>query len=198
MTSGAGNSGCCGVCAVVCVFVSGYEEGVPCGVCRAGPLSDVVERRCATLPHPSECSTIAVLGLSFRVRNGTGRLPQAMTAANSVVPALRLRGGAGRGDGSGTGRWTRVSFRCRSPVAVRVHCRRSRSQWCRCLHPSRGWVLCCLRPLVPVGFAPCGVSTSGLSTMCSAWGLQEPRFHGILILEGASRLDAFSGYPIRT
>ena len=29
-------------------------------------------------------------------------------------------------------------FRCRSPVAVRVHCRRSRSQWCRCLHPSRG------------------------------------------------------------
>ena len=24
------------------------------------------------------------------------------------------------------------------------------------------------------------------------------RLHGILILEGASRLDAFSGYPIRT
>ena len=96
--------------AVLWVGVSGYVKGVPCGVCRAGPLSDVVERRCATLPHPSECSTIAVLGLSFRVRNGTGRLPQAMTAANSVVPALRLRGGAGRGDGSGTGRWTRVSL----------------------------------------------------------------------------------------
>ena len=42
----------------------------------------VLWRRCATLPHSSGCSTIAVLGLSFRVRNGTGRLPQAMTAAN--------------------------------------------------------------------------------------------------------------------
>lgn len=47
-----------------------------------GPSISVLWRRCATLPHSSGCSTIAVLGLSFRVRNGTGRLPQAMTAAN--------------------------------------------------------------------------------------------------------------------
>ena len=44
-------------------------------------LRDVVMRRRATLPHPVECSTIAVPSLSFRVRNGTGRLTWAMTAA---------------------------------------------------------------------------------------------------------------------
>jgi hypothetical protein len=37
-------------------------------------------RRCPTLPHPHECSTIGAVGLSFRVRNGTGRFPHAMTA----------------------------------------------------------------------------------------------------------------------
>ena len=54
------------------------------------------------------------------------------------------------------------------------------------------------RPLVPVSSTPRGASTSGLSTTCSAWGLQDPRIHGTLILEQASRLDAFSGYPFRT
>ena len=38
-----------------------------------------VVRRCPTLPHPLECSTIGAVGLSFRVRNGTGRFPHAMT-----------------------------------------------------------------------------------------------------------------------
>lgn len=38
-----------------------------------------VVRRCPTLPHPHECSTIGAVGLSFRVRNGTGRFPHAMT-----------------------------------------------------------------------------------------------------------------------
>ena len=37
-------------------------------------------RRCPTLPHPPGCSTISAVGLSFRVRNGTGRFPHAMTA----------------------------------------------------------------------------------------------------------------------
>lgn len=40
-----------------------------------------VKRRRATLPHPLECSTIAAPGLSYRVRNGTGRLTRAMTTA---------------------------------------------------------------------------------------------------------------------
>ena len=37
-----------------------------------GPIR--LKRRRATLPHPLECSTIAAPGLSYRVRNGTGRL----------------------------------------------------------------------------------------------------------------------------
>ena len=37
-------------------------------------------RRCPTLPHRLQCSTIGAERLSFRVRNGTGRFPLAITA----------------------------------------------------------------------------------------------------------------------
>ena len=40
----------------------------------------MVVRRCPTLPHPPGCSTIGAVGLSFRVRYGTGRFPHAMAA----------------------------------------------------------------------------------------------------------------------
>ena len=50
-------------------------------------------RRRATLPHPLECSTIAVPGLSFRVRKGTGRLTWAMTTAKPIRTANRKTGG---------------------------------------------------------------------------------------------------------
>src|SRR5699024_3240252 len=39
----------------------------------------MVVRRCPTLPQPPGCSTIGAVGLSFRVRNGTGRFPHAIT-----------------------------------------------------------------------------------------------------------------------
>ena len=52
---------------------------------RVSGLPVRVVRRRATLPHPVGCSTIAVPGLSFRVRNGTGRLTWAMTAANLLL-----------------------------------------------------------------------------------------------------------------
>ena len=67
-----------------------------------------LKRRRATLPHPLECSTIAAPGLSYRVRNGTGRLTRAMTTAKprsrndsqnkAAIPAIQLSCG-----GSGTG-----------------------------------------------------------------------------------------------
>ena len=41
-------------------------------------------------------------------------------------------------------------------------------------------------------------STSGLSTQWSGWGPLTHKVYGNLILKRASRLDAFSGYPIRT
>ena len=52
-----------------------------------GPIR--VKRRRATLPHPLECSTIAAPGLSYRVRNGTGRLTRAMTTANLTATARK-------------------------------------------------------------------------------------------------------------
>ena len=39
-------------------------------------------RRCPTLPQPPGCSTIGAVGLSFRVRDGTGRFPHAITTGN--------------------------------------------------------------------------------------------------------------------
>ena len=63
-------------------------------------------RRRATLPHPAGCSTIAVPGLSFQVRNGTGRLPRAMAAARLYVmtPRDACGGVVSRGSGTGQGR----------------------------------------------------------------------------------------------
>jgi len=52
--------------------------------------------------------------------------------------------------------------------------------------------------LVRVSYTCCHASTSRLSTRWSTWGLKEPYGSGDLILEWASRLDAFSGYPFRT
>src|SRR6478736_10310485 len=51
----------------------------------------MVVRRSPTLPHPPGCSTIGAVGLSFRVRNGTGRFPHAMTAV-TLVPGQPLGG----------------------------------------------------------------------------------------------------------
>ena len=70
----------------------GYGKA-PWGVCSEGLPVRVVRRR-ATLPHPVGCSTIAVPGLSFRVRNGTGRLTWAMAAANLLLYGQTL-GSAG-------------------------------------------------------------------------------------------------------
>ena len=58
----------------------GNENGPP-GSQRLDREAQRVKRRRATLPHPLECSTIAAPGLSYRVRNGTGRLTRAMTTA---------------------------------------------------------------------------------------------------------------------
>ena len=41
-------------------------------------------RRCPTLPHPTECSTIGAEGLSFRVRNVTGRFPLRYNHRNTM------------------------------------------------------------------------------------------------------------------
>ena len=52
--------------------------------------------------------------------------------------------------------------------------------------------------LVPVNSTPHRASISGLSTQSSTGSLTHAKVVGDLILERASRLDAFSGYPFRT
>ena len=64
-----------------------HKKNGPPGSQRLDREAQHVKRRRATLPHPLECSTIAAPGLSYRVRNGTGRLTRAMTTANLTATA---------------------------------------------------------------------------------------------------------------
>ena len=122
-------------------------------------------------------------GLSFRVRKGTGRLTWAMTTAKPIQRPTGRTGGRQRNqprfrswrsgnrttDASKT--LHRYRFRdhkkqCSLPSNERNH-HRTRPD------PASGSErVCRVRPLVPVGSTPRGASTSGLSTTCSAWGLQ--------------------------
>ena len=44
----------------------------------------VCARWCPTLPHPGGCSTIGAVRLSFRVRDGAGRFPVAVTTETTT------------------------------------------------------------------------------------------------------------------
>ena len=126
------------------------------------------KRRRATLPHPVGCSTIAVPGLSFRVRNGTGRLSWAMAAANLGLSAGK-RGFPPACGGSGTGQWTRLLLTDRARVRTVLPVRLRGALPGPAPHTLAGvWMWVASRPLVPVGSTPRGASTSGLSTTCSA------------------------------
>src|SRR5690349_6841912 len=65
---------------------------------RSPPFGKNVRRR-PTLPHPHECSTIGAGGLSFRVRNETGRFPTAITTETLIKQPhnqpTNKRGGVG-------------------------------------------------------------------------------------------------------
>ena len=53
----------------------------------AGPV--VCARWCPTLPHPGGCSTIGAVRLSFRVRDGAGRFPVAVTTETTTWAVRR-------------------------------------------------------------------------------------------------------------
>ena len=196
---GRGSHGYAGRSRCPCGFGPGPVSDMgkaPWGVCSKGLPVRVMRRR-ATLPHPVGCSTIAVPGLSFRVRNGTGRLTWAMAAANLLLYGQTL-GSAGlwrpgnRTADADMSMFRLVARQCSLPSGA-VCRRKMRSNrqglecWC-CLssvstgrlHPSRGF------HVRPIDHVFC-MGTTGTR-----------RFHGMLILEQASRLDAFSGYPFRT
>ena len=150
----------------------GYAKA-PWGVCSRGLPVRVMRRR-TTLPHPVGCSTIAVPGLSFRVRNGTGRLSWAMAAANLGLSAgkqgVSRRRVAVRGPDNGRDSLL-LTDRARVRTVLPVRLRGALPG--PAPHTLAGvWMWVASRPLVPVGSTPRGASTSGLSTTCSAWGLQ--------------------------
>ena len=184
---GRGSHGYAGRSRCPCGFGPGPVSDMgkaPWGVCSEGLPVRVVRRR-ATLPHPVGCSTIAVPGLSFRVRNGTGRLTWAMAAANLLLYGQTL-GSAGlwrpgnRTADADMSMFRLVARQCSLPSGV-VCRRKMRSP------KESGNVSVAFRPLVPVGSTPRGASTSGLSTTCSAWGLQE--------LEGSTECLSWSRLP---
>ena len=51
----------------------------------------VCARWCPTLPHPGGCSTIGAVRLSFRVRDGAGRFPVAVTTETTTWAVLDRR-----------------------------------------------------------------------------------------------------------
>ena len=57
---------------------------VPTRVVGTVPIPVVCARWCPTLPHPGGCSTIGAVRLSFRVRDGSGRFPVAVTTETTT------------------------------------------------------------------------------------------------------------------
>ena len=164
-----------------------YEERPGGDVPLRAPREECL-RRCVTLPHPLKCSTITVPGLSYRVRKGTGRDPWAMTTAKTKA---WWRSGNRTMDASNISLPFVCEARVCAPCRSRMRCPATHA------HPKR---VCRVGvpPLVPVSSTARTASTPGLSTTSSTWGVTTLSCQGILILEKASRLDAFSGYPFRT
>ena len=113
-------------------------KGSPGGLNPSGLPASWVRRR-ATLPHPVGCSTIAVPGLSFRVRNGTGRLTWAMAAANLLLYGQTLGSAGVWRPGNRMVDAMRWFVLCSS----RAHCRAGWFAEDRCV-PTGVGLLCCL------------------------------------------------------
>ena len=67
-----------------CVWVYRGIGSAPTSVVRTDPILVVCARWCPTLPHPGGCSTIGAVRLSFRVRDGAGRFPVAVTTETTT------------------------------------------------------------------------------------------------------------------
>ncbi len=169
------------------------------------------------LSHALRRSTIGAEGFHGRVRDGIGCGALAITTrpAKNRAQSSKELGSEDRAQsyrqverGCGTSRGRAVaiggggSVLC-PPISV-VWQRAVRcagvfrvSLLIGCLAPApKGWHEKSIKPierLVPVSSMHCCTSTSGLSTWSSSTALKRD-----LVSRGASRLDAFSGYPVRT
>ena len=140
-----------------------------CGFRLGGPGGD-------RLSHVLRRSTMGAEGFHGRVRDGIGWGTLAMTTRSSKQ----------KGCGAVP------LWRALDPPVVWLWLWRSWRRVCRCV---RG-CLSLSKPferLGPVSCACCHASTPGLSTWWSSTALK-----GDLVSRKVSRLDAFSGYPVRT
>ena len=169
----------------------GSETTLPTLAGSHSPLESLMRQR-ATLPHPLECSTIAVPGLSFQVRNGGWASPRGYDHRKIIFTyqkfflILQV-------DCKKTGQWTRLRYR----FNFLDSCERSFPCYPNVLQTDRKECIA-LQRLVRVSSTPHRASTSRLSSTSSLCRFPNIQVHGTLILENASRLDAFSGYRIRT
>ena len=169
-------------------------------------------RRRATLPHPLECSTIAAPGLSYRVRNGTGRLTWAMTAAKpeqSEPPhgrprhyhPNRPRKGPWRpGNRTGDANNKRLPKRSVTNNTMRIAVANQTIAGPHAHTPTKGtWEVGSSSPVSTGRLHPSrGFHLRPIEHVFNMRATGPRRAQGILISEQASRLDAFSGYPSRT
>ena len=125
----------------------------------AGAHKYVECRRRPTLPHPNECSTIGAGGLSFRVRDGTGRFPSAITTDNTINLSTNH---------SGRTQW--IARNTPQPHTT-CGCVFRVAQWMQTTRYEQALGL-----LVPVNSTPHRASISGLSTQWSAGGLNHARW----------------------
>ena len=140
------------------------NEKSPAG-CPAGlPFLTFECRRRPTLPHPDECSTIGAGGLSFRVRDGTGRSPSAKPPTTlSTYPPQPQEGRTHHPHTTpATQGPTRRTWLCAQGHTVDA----SNKQCC-------GQAL---GLLVPVDSTPHRASIPGLSTPSSLGGLNHARW----------------------
>src|SRR5215471_7168278 len=137
----------------------------------------MVFRRCPTLPRGLPRSTIGAGGLNFRVRDGTGCFPFAVAAGNGMGLWAGPPGAGGRGVSREPHSGRESPPGGRGCVLGRVPSPRPVSTGQ--LRPLRGLHFRPINPVVWLGALP-------------------PGGVGGLILRRASRLDAFSGYLVRT
>ena len=171
----------------------------PPGACASsgGPVSGV--RRRATLPRPVGRSTIAVPGLSFRVRNGCRASLLGHDRRKSSIRRPRPWGVGmvpvmGRGPDSG--RDCRYWFHGHPDAPC---CPEVQAQYDVRTPNPMGWGVCCRSPVSTGQLHPLrGFHVRPIHHVFSMGGTGSRGIHGMLISEQASRLDAFSGYPSRT
>ena len=163
----------------------GPPRGPPCASRAEKARKPSTGQRRPALPRADPAVPSARCGLASGFGMGPGVSPGPWPP--QIFSCTVRRWGLPACGGLGTGQRTRIC-RCFVLWPDNAHCRLVPFAGGRCGPTARGWnVSVAFRPLVPVGSTPRGASTSGLSTTCSAWGLQE--------LEGSTECLSWSRLP---